>query len=138
MIRIELFIILLLVVVVAGSLSISSFESYGQNLNRDVIKFLPSTVISFGSSTVISFGSSTVVSFGSSTVVTSSSTSTVNCITVGCVGLYAVTGIIETVSDNDYHPQLKALSSSKIQHSSDIKTVFDSSESKHYFIQLFG
>ena len=130
MIRIELFIILLLVVVVAGSLSISSFESYGQNLNRDVIKFLPSTVISFGSSTVVSFGSSTVV--------TSSSTSTVNCITVGCVGLYAVTGIIETVSDNDYHPQLKALSSSKIQHSSDIKTVFDSSESKHYFIQLFG
>jgi hypothetical protein len=127
MIKTELLLTVLLTVIVAGSLSVASFDSSAQN-----------------------FFKNDVIEFSSSTVVLSSGTSSVNCIVKDCFTVMMTTGMIDIVTDFprdggvytsngfiDYEKQLRELSSEEVFYNSYIKTTFSSDEYKHYLVELF-
>ncbi len=137
MIKTELLLTVVLTIIVAGSLSVASFESNAQNFVRDgVIKFSSSTIV------ISSLTSSTVVlsSLTSSTPVYLDYCSEFDCMQILMmptsveVAMGGVTSIQEPINDNLPIILQKNTSTHNI---SNLEVIIDSNESRHYVIELF-
>jgi hypothetical protein len=130
MIKTELLLTVLLSVIVAGSLSVASFESNAQDFTRNGIDV-----------------SVNVIKFSSSTVVTSSSTTTTYplfCSEFECMKLLMMPtsvevamGGIATVHQSSEDTSVVLQKNTSNPDKSELTVNYGSNESKHYSIELF-